>query len=126
MPARTPEDCDRLLGEYLAVGALDDILALYEPQAIFFTEERERLVGRDAIATFFGAAAAAKPRLVPNILQVLRTGIDLAMIYNDWTLSVTGPDGATIEQRGKAVEVVRRQADGTWRFAIDDPFARGA
>jgi len=39
---------------------------------------------------------------------------------------VAGPDGAIIEQRGKAVEVVRRQADGTWRFAIDDPFARGA
>ncbi len=26
---------------------------------------------------------------------------------------------------GKAIEVVRRQADGTWRFAIDDPYARG-
>jgi uncharacterized protein (TIGR02246 family) len=119
-----PEDCDHLLGEYLAAGALDDILALYEPQATFFTEQRERLVGRDAIATFFAAAAAAKPRLTADILQVLHAGDDLAMIYNDWTLSVRAPDGASFEQRGKAIEVVRRQADGTWRFAIDDPFAR--
>ncbi|MEO8601084.1 MAG: DUF4440 domain-containing protein [bacterium] len=125
MTARTPEDCDRLLAEYLAVGGLDDILALYEPHAIFFTEARERLVGRDAIATFFAPAAMAKPRLAFNILQVLPAGDDLAMIYNDWTLTVTGPDGTSFEQRGKAIEVVRRQADGTWRFAIDDPFARG-
>lgn len=124
MPARTPEDCDDLLGEYLAAGALDDILALYEPQALFFTQSRERLVGRDAIATFFGPAAGAKPRLTSNIVQVLRGGDDLAMVYNDWVMSVTGPDGAKIEQRGKAIEVVRRQADGSWRYAIDDPFAR--
>jgi ketosteroid isomerase-like protein len=26
---------------------------------------------------------------------------------------------------GRALEVVRRQADGRWKFAIDDPFARG-
>jgi len=124
MPARTPEDCDRLLGEYLAAGALDDILALYEPQAVFFTEGRERLVGHQAIATFFGAAAPAKPRLVSNIVQVLRAGEDLAMVYNDWTLSVAGSDGTPVEQRGKAIEIVRRQANGAWLFAIDDPYAR--
>ena len=124
MPARTPEDCDRLLGEYLAAGALDDILALYEPQALFFTQSRERLVGRDAIATFFGAAAAAKPRLISTIVEVLRGDDDLAMVYNDWVMSFTGPDGGVAEQRGKAIEVVRRQADGSWLFAIDDPFAR--
>jgi uncharacterized protein (TIGR02246 family) len=124
MPARTPEDCDRLLAEYLAAGALDDILALYEAQALFFTEDRQRLVGRDAIATFFGAAAAAKPRLTANILQVLRSGDDLAMVYNDWVMSITAPDGGVVELRGKAIEVVRRQTDGSWLFAIDDPFAR--
>ncbi len=112
MPARTPEDCDRLLEQYLAAGALDDILALYEPQALFFTEDRQRLAGRDAIAEFFGPAAAAKPRLTSNIVQVLRAGDDVAMVYNDWVLSVTAPDGAVIEQRGKAIEVMRRQADG--------------
>ncbi|MDX2168275.1 MAG: SgcJ/EcaC family oxidoreductase [Deltaproteobacteria bacterium] len=126
MPARTPEDCDNLLGEYLAAGALPDILALYEPQAVFFTQDRQRLAGRDAIATFFGPTAAVKPRLLSTIVQVLRSGDDLAMIYNDWTLTATAPDGTVIEQRGKAIEVVRRQADGSWRFAIDDPFARDA
>jgi len=28
------------------------------------------------------------------------------------------------EVKGKSMEVVRRQPDGTWLFAIDDPWAR--
>jgi len=37
----------------------------------------------------------------------------------------TASDGTVHEARGKAVEVVRRQPDGRWLFAIDDPFGRG-
>jgi len=38
---------------------------------------------------------------------------------------MTGPDGQPTAMAGKAIEVVRRQADGTWRFIVDDPWARG-
>ena len=86
MPARTPEDCDRLLAEYLAAGAFDDILALYEPQALFYTEDRQRLVGHAGIAEFFGAAASVRPRLRYNLVEVLRDGDDLAMLYNDFSV----------------------------------------
>jgi ketosteroid isomerase-like protein len=39
--------------------------------------------------------------------------------------SAKGPDGTLVERSGRAIEVVRWQADGAWRFAIDDPYARG-
>jgi uncharacterized protein (TIGR02246 family) len=122
--ARSPEDCDRLLGEFLAAGDLDSIVELYEPGACFVTPEREALVGRDAIRGAFADLAAAKPRLRENIVRVLRNGDNLAVLYNDWTMSTRGPDGQPIEMAGKAIEVVCRQSDGTWRFAIDDPFGR--
>jgi uncharacterized protein (TIGR02246 family) len=123
--ARSPEECDDLLGEYLAAGDLDAIVDLYEPSACFITETREMHVGHDGIRAAFVDFAAARPRLRPNIVQVLRNGNDLVVLYNDWTLSVVGPDGQPIELSGKAIETVRRQPDGTWRFAIDDPFGRG-
>jgi ketosteroid isomerase-like protein len=47
------------------------------------------------------------------------------MVYNDWRMSARRPDGQLVEASGKAIEVVRRQPDGTWRFILDDPFARG-
>lgn len=123
--ARSAEDCDRLLGELLAAGDLDGIVDLYEKGASFVTQDRQTLVGHDAIRTGFVAFAAAKPRLKENIVRTLRNGDSLAVLYNDWTMSLTGPDGQAIEMTGKAIEVVCRQSDGSWRFAIDDPFARG-
>lgn len=124
MPARTPEDCDHLLAEYLASGSVDDILTLYEPAAVFVSEDRQQLAGHAALREVMAVFAAARPRLTPNLVLVTRAAADLAVIYNDWVLAATGPDGATVEQRGRAVEVIRRQPDGTWRFAYDDPFAR--
>jgi ketosteroid isomerase-like protein len=47
------------------------------------------------------------------------------MVYNDWQMSAKRPDGRPVEAAGKALEVVRRQPDGTWRFILDDPYARG-
>ena len=41
------------------------------------------------------------------------------------TMSAKGADGSPIERAGRAIEIVRRQADETWRIAIDDPYARG-
>ncbi|MGH7786189.1 MAG: YybH family protein [Candidatus Binatia bacterium] len=124
MTAWTPEDCDRLLCEFLAHGGLDRIVELYEPQATFVTETREALVGHAAIRASFAPLAAARPRLVANLTQVVCTGEDLAMIYNDWTMTVTPPGGAPTEMTGRAIEVVRRQPDGSWRFALDDPYGR--
>lgn len=124
MPARTPEDCDHLLGEYLASGAVDDILTLYEADAVFITHDRQVLAGHAALRGVMAAFAAERPRLTPNLVLVARQGEATAVIYNDWSLVVTGPDGAAVEQSGRAIEVIRRQPDGTWRFAFDDPFAR--
>lgn len=129
MPARTqtaatPDACDHLLGEYLAAGDLDAIVALYEPGATFVTQDREVKVGRDAVRQAFAEIVAAKPVLRSRIVLTLRNGDHLAVLYNDWTMSVRTPDGQAQEMSGKAVEVVCRQGDGSWKFAVDDPFAR--
>lgn len=47
---------------------------------------------------------------------------DLALLHGDWNLPGTGPDGNPVRIEALDTEVARRQADGTWRFVIDDPF----
>ena len=66
-----------------------------------------------------------KPKVTMNVTKVVRAGDDLAVLYNEWSLTANGPDGKPIAMSGKAMEIVRRQPDGTWLFAVDDPFARG-
>jgi uncharacterized protein (TIGR02246 family) len=122
--ARAPQECDELLAEFLAAGDVDAILELYEKGACFLTQDRQQHVGHDAIRSAFADVAAGRPRLRCDILRTLRNGDNLAVLYNDWTMTITPPGGEPIEMLGKAVEVVCRQSDGTWRFAIDDPWAR--
>jgi ketosteroid isomerase-like protein len=64
----------------------------------------------------------AKPTLSMERSSVLQVG-ELALTTHAWKATGTGPDGP-VELAGDAVEVVRRQADGTWRFVIDDPYGR--
>ena len=44
------------------------------------------------------------------------------MVSSTWNLKGTGPDGSAVELSGESVEILRRQADGTWKFIIDSPW----
>jgi ketosteroid isomerase-like protein len=63
-------------------------------------------------------------RVKCNVTRTLTAG-DVAATYNDWTGTARGPDGTETDFSGKAIEICRRTPDGTWRFIIDDPYARG-
>jgi hypothetical protein len=45
--------------------------------------------------------------------------------YTDFEGTTIDPSGNTVEVRHKAIEVLRRQPDGTWKLIIGDPNARG-
>lgn len=125
MPARRPEDCDRLFGEHLNAGDLDALLSLYEPGCSLVQHDGNVAVGHAAIRQVLGRLVAMRPAFRTRVVKVVGTGENLAVVYNDWTMSVNQPDGTRVERSGKAMEVVRRQPDGSWLVAIDDPFARG-
>jgi uncharacterized protein (TIGR02246 family) len=125
MPATTPEACDALFGQYVNAGDLDALIALYEPDAVLAAMPGEpAAVGHAAIREALGAFVGMKAHIVMRVVQTHRTG-DVAVLYNDWHGTITGPDGQPVRMEGKAIEVVRRQPDGTWRFVVDDPYARG-
>ena len=46
----------------------------------------------------------------------------LALTGGKWTSTGKDSDGKPVALSGKSVEVVRRQADGRWLFAIDNPW----
>jgi ketosteroid isomerase-like protein len=39
-----------------------------------------------------------------------------------WSFSGTGPDGEPVRLAASNADVLRRQADGSWRFVIDNPW----
>ena len=42
---------------------------------------------------------------------------DLALMHTPWTMTM--PDGSS--PAGTTAEVARRQADGSWKYVIDNP-----
>jgi uncharacterized protein (TIGR02246 family) len=125
MPARTPEECDALFGVSINKGDLEGLVALYEPNASMVRQDGTSASGIAAIREGLAEFVAMKPKVTMNVTKVVRAGDDLAVLYNDWSLTAKGQDGSPVAMSGKAMEIVRRQRDGTWLFAVDDPFARG-
>ena len=121
MPARNPEDIDRLFADALHAGDLNALVALYEPEASLTPSPGKTVVGTAAIRAALEMFVAMKPRMTIAPRVVSRTG-DLALVTAAWQLVMTGPDGKPAQMTGQSIEVARKQGDGNWLFAIDEPF----
>jgi ketosteroid isomerase-like protein len=119
--AAKPELVDAMLGEALGRGDADAATALYDAAAVL--EMKEGSMKGAGIREAMGGFAGLKPKLTMNVRKVYEAG-DIALVLNDWSGRGTDANGKPVDLGGKAIEVMRRQADGTWKFLIDDPFAR--
>jgi ketosteroid isomerase-like protein len=124
MAANRPEDCNLEIGKLISTGDIDAALDLYEPGAAFVPAQgAEPLVGSAAVRAALEGFAALKGTLDVKVRSVVQSG-EVALLQSEWTLSNgKGPDGSAVNLAGKGAEVVRRQADGTWKFVVDNPFA---
>jgi uncharacterized protein (TIGR02246 family) len=108
--ATTPEDLTRLFVERANAADAEGVAALYEPDAVLAYPPGAFTVGRDAIEALFEKMFAGRPHFEPE--APLPT-----VAWGDLALTSTPPkDGA-----GARAQVVRRQTDGTWLRAIDQP-----
>jgi len=121
--ARTPQDCGRILIDALHAGDLDTCVALYEPGAVLFKKSGEAMSGLEAIRAANAALIAIQPRFTIEFIKAtLNESGDLATTRMKATLVGTKPDGRAVQDTIHTLEVVRKQADGSWRYAIDDPY----
>jgi len=121
MPARKPEECDLLLIEAMHKGDLETAVALYEPNATFVLDSGEVITGRAAIREVAQGYIALKPKFTQEVKALLSGDGDLALTSSTWSVTGVDAEGKAFTGNGKSMEVVRRQADGTWRFVIDNP-----
>ncbi len=121
MTARNPEEIDRLFSDALNAGNLDALVALYEPQAALSPEPGKVVTGTKAIREALSGFLAMKPKMA-MMTRILAQGGDIALLTSKWDLSGTAADGAPVKMSGQSAEVCRRQKDGSWLFAIDNPW----
>lgn len=118
--SQDPLDTIKNLTEAINQSDLDKASNLYEPDAIFVTQ-RGLVRGKDEIRKVLDRFISLKPTLTGESHQLLETG-NLALYCSKWTLTGTSPDGKKVEMTGISSDVLRRQPDGKWLVAIDNPW----
>jgi len=125
--ATRPEDLHRFLADHFNSGDLDAVVGLYESGAMLVPQPGQSVSGGPALRAALAGFLAIKPRgTFVETLSVLVVG-DCALTRSRWGLTGVSPqDGSPLTLEHWGVEVMRRQADGSWRFLIDDPFGGDA
>ena len=117
----TPEQVLESIVHGINAGNLDALMPLYEADAAFATRPGSLSHGvrgvREALAGFI----AMNGTLDLKVTGVLEAS-DLALVTGAWSFSGTGPDGEPVKLAAQSADVLRRQADGSWRFVIDNPW----
>lgn len=93
------------------------LIALYAPDAVFTFDGQTFARGTDQIRAAIDGFLASKMTLKGKYVSDPLLAGDVAMCSLRWEM--LNAEG-WIDQDGVSVEVLKRGADGLWRFAIDD------
>lgn len=121
MDRNDPRSLHTLFQDAFNAGDTDAVAALYEANAVLLVN-RQPVVGLQAIRAAYRNLLARRPHIVLETRSVVMFDDSLALLHGDWVVEPSAADETGKTTRGLSTEVVRRQADGSWRFVIDDPY----
>jgi uncharacterized protein (TIGR02246 family) len=123
MMMTTPEEVLNSVTEGINAGDLDSLMTLYEADACFATQPGQLAKSLETIRqSLRGFTDIKNGKFDLKVKRVLQAS-DLALVISEWSFTGTGPDANPVNITAKkSTEVLRQQADGTWRFVIDNPW----
>jgi len=116
MTLSNPADVHPAVEQAFNAGDLDGLVGLYEKDARMVTPDGSVVEGVDAIREQWQGFLAMNGRMALKTRFAVEMG-DIALIRTDWSFASKDAQLAS-----SSAEVVRRQSDGTWLYAIDHPF----
>jgi uncharacterized protein (TIGR02246 family) len=105
-------------------GDIASLVALYESDAVLVVNGQP-VTGQQLIRNAYEGFLARRPIMALKTRSALIFDDSLAVLHGDWILEPPPGDETGKTTRGLSTEVVRRQADGSWRFVIDNPHTPG-
>ncbi len=117
----TPIDTVNQLSDAINRGDLEAALALYEPNAVLVAQPGQLARGSTELRAALGRFIGLKPELRSETQNVIEVD-DIALYTGRWTLRGTDPSGQTTTMGGVSSDVLRRQREGRWLIAVDNPW----
>lgn len=119
MGATAPEQVEEQLVAAVNAGDVDTAVALFEDDATLVSPAGQQASGPEAVRKAVQGLVEMEPKASGDVRKVVENG-ELTLLYFDWTLEGTGPDGKPYRRTGTGVDVIRRQDDGTYKLAVFD------
>jgi ketosteroid isomerase-like protein len=96
---------------------VDALLGLYDPDGAVVEMDGTTSVGHDSVRDHLERLVALGGHMVSTNLTAIELG-DIALVTAEWAIT-----GTVVAPRidGRSAEVLRRQADGSWAYLIDQP-----
>jgi len=121
MSTTTPEKVLESIVTGINTGDLESLMPLYEREAAFAAEPGNLAHGAPGVGEALTGFISMNGELDLEVTRVLEVD-DLALVVGEWSFNGTGPDGEPVRLAARNADVLRRQADGSWRFVIDNPW----
>ena len=121
MRATSPEQMYQVLADAFNTADLPRLMTLYESNAALVAQPGQVIAGTEQIRAALQGFLDLNGRISVQIKEVVQSG-DLALACTSWSVSGTGADGQPVTLAGISTDVLRGQADGDWRYAIDQPW----
>jgi uncharacterized protein (TIGR02246 family) len=113
-----PRQMHEHFAKYFNSKDADGILSLYEDDAVILAAPGQPAAGHDAIREALGGfiAMGGTVTFVAEAEPIING--DLALTHGRWRLDVEGAE----PMESATAEVLRRGADGKWRYVLDNPW----
>lgn len=121
MTVRTPHEINDCYNEAFRSGDLDQLVALYEPEAVLAPEPGQLVKGREAIRERLRGLLGLTGTLRADNQSCVEFE-NVALLRANWQFSGTDPEGKPVEIGGASSKVARCQPDGSWLYIIDLPW----
>ena len=115
-----PEDLYPALSEAYNAGDLEALVALYDPKAAFVIRPGRVTASPAELRRAMQHLVALRGRLTVNPRTFIHSD-DLVLVLGTFALSGRRGDGTPFERTSRFADVLRRQPDGRWLLAVDNP-----
>ena len=114
-----PEDMILRVAKALSHQDLDELMSFYEPEAILVKPDGTQACGVEAIREEYSAYIGKVVSMTASVTWCHVTN-EIATVRGHYEIAFKRRDGTTVIRTGEPIETLRKQADGSWLYLIDN------
>jgi len=115
--AKTPEEVHTALANAFNTGDVNTVLSMYDVTGIIVPEPGKPVSGKENFEEAIKGILSIKGKMDIKTVYCIQTG-DMALGRSEWSIT----DNGEVKISAKGIEVMKQQADGSWKVLFDHAF----